>query len=63
MSNDTKKYIGETISTRDANILYFIFFLNQGSLGGMVGRTLEDVGKAPKKTFKQQGHQKGHHGC
>jgi len=51
MSKDTKKYIGETIGTRDANILYFIYFLNQGSLGGMVGGTLEDVGKAPKFYF------------
>ncbi len=51
MSKDTKKYIGETIGTKDANILYFIYFLNQGSLAGMVGGTLEDVGKAPKFYF------------
>jgi hypothetical protein len=49
MSKDTMKYMGEIISTRVENILYFIYFLNQGSLRSMVGGTLEDVAKAPKK--------------
>jgi hypothetical protein len=39
MSKDTKKYIGDIIGTKVENILYFIYFLNQGSLGGMVGGT------------------------
>jgi hypothetical protein len=33
------------------NILYFIFFSNQGPLGNMVGRTLGNVGKAQTKSF------------
>jgi hypothetical protein len=45
MSLDTKKHIGVE------NILYFIYFSNQGLLGNMVRRTLRDVGKALKICF------------
>jgi len=45
MSWDTKKHIGVE------NILYFIYFSNQGLLGSVVGRTLGAVGKVPKFCF------------
>jgi hypothetical protein len=31
--------------------ILYIYISNQGSLGSMVGRTLGNVGKAPKKSF------------
>jgi hypothetical protein len=52
MSKNTKKYIGDIISTKVENVLYFIYFLNQGSLGSMVGGTFEDAGKALKIYFE-----------
>ncbi len=45
MSQNTNKHIGVK------NILYFIYFSNQGLLGNMVRRTLRDVGKALKICF------------
>jgi hypothetical protein len=48
MWEDTKRYIRDVVSTKVENILYSIYFLNHGSLGS-IGRTLGDVGKAPKK--------------
>ncbi len=40
MSQDTNKHIWVE------NILYFIYFSNQGLLGNVARRTLGDVGKA-----------------
>jgi hypothetical protein len=37
------------VGFRVENILY-LYFLNQGSLGS-IGRTLEDIIKAPKRIF------------
>jgi len=48
---DTNRYIGDVVGIKVENILYFIFFSNQGSLGSMVGRTLGNVGKAQKNSF------------
>jgi hypothetical protein len=45
MSLDTKKHIGVE------NILYFIYFSNQGLLGSVVRRTWGEVGNAPKIYF------------
>jgi hypothetical protein len=57
---DTKKYIKEVVGTRVENILYFMCFMNYGSLGN-IGRTL---GEHPKTCFKgNEKHQIGHHGC
>ncbi len=47
---DTKRYIGDVVNIKVENILYFIYFLNHGSLGS-IGRTLGDVGKAPNCFF------------
>jgi hypothetical protein len=44
MYEETNKYI-----LRD--IVWALKFLNQGLVGSMVGKTLGDVGKAPKKLF------------
>jgi len=49
MLENTKKYIKIIASTLVKNILCFLYFSNQGSLGSMGGRTLRDVEKAPKK--------------
>jgi hypothetical protein len=46
MSQDIQKHIGI------GNILYFIYISNQGLLGNVVGKTLENVGKAPKICFQ-----------
>ncbi len=51
MLEDTKKYIKIIASTKVKNIFCFLYFSNQGSLGSMGGRTLWDVGKAPKKSI------------
>jgi hypothetical protein len=48
---DTNRYIRDIVGIKVENILYFIFFSNQGSLGSMVGRTSGNVGKAQKKSF------------
>jgi hypothetical protein len=49
MSHDTKKHIGI-----GNFILYiYIYISNQGLLGNVVGKTLEDVGKAPKNCFQE----------
>jgi len=48
MPLDTKKHIGVE------NILYFIYFSNQGLLGSVIGRTLGDIGKAPKNLLLRQ---------
>jgi hypothetical protein len=48
---DTKRYIGDIVGIKVENILYLIFFSNQGSLGCMVGRALGNVGKDQKFYF------------
>jgi hypothetical protein len=48
---DTKRYIGDIVGIKVENILYLIFFSNQGSLGSMVGRALGNVGKDQKNYF------------
>jgi hypothetical protein len=48
---DTNRYIRDIVGIKVENILYFIFFSNQGSLGSMVGRTSGNVGKAQNKSF------------
>jgi hypothetical protein len=48
---DTNRYIRDIVGIKVENILYFMFFSNQMSLGNMVGRTLGNVGKAQKKSF------------
>jgi hypothetical protein len=58
MSQDNKKHIGV------GNTLYFIYISNQGLLGNMLGKTLGDVGKAPKICFQgNKGYPKQYPRC
>jgi hypothetical protein len=50
MLEDIEKYMGDVVGFKVENILYLYNFLNQRSLG-KIGRTLLDVGKAPKIFF------------
>ncbi len=47
MSKDTKKYIRHIVSIR----VYIYIFSNQGLLGSMVGKTLGEHWKGPKKNI------------
>jgi hypothetical protein len=51
MLEDTKKYIKEVVGTRVENILYFMCFLNYGSLGN-IGKTLGSTQKFVLKVMR-----------
>jgi hypothetical protein len=60
--NQGQKCIGNITKAPGSKIFYI--FLNQGSLGSMVGRTIGDIGKASKSCFYTiRGAQKNNHGC